>query len=433
MAASRTGSGSARQLIVALYRSGRQADALEAYADARRTLIDELGTEPGRELQELQRAVLRQDPRARRAGGRERLAAQPQPRGVAQDRHRARRRRRRPTTLRTTRRPGARRCWSGRVRPSASWSRHGAAVTPLGGGRLLGVFGVPVGAGRRLAAGGHGGRRAPLVRPRRPRRPRDRRGRDRRSARLGRAGRRGGPAPWSGRAGEVLAAARTWRLVRHAVTAAPRDGAWAIDAVDPDAAPLLRRLETPLVGRERELGRSSDAFERAAAEGRPHLVTVFGAPGVGKTRLAVECRGAPPRAGDCRSRPLPCRRARRRPTRRSATCSPHSPAATSPAWIRERLVSGRRRTARRAAGRRRRARRRDRAHRRTPPSRPAGCSPASRASGPCCSSSRTCTGPRPRSSTSSSRSSSSPRRRCSCSASHVPTCWTSGRTGAAGG
>ena len=36
--------------------------ALEAYADARRTLVDELGTDPGRELQELQRAVLRQDP-----------------------------------------------------------------------------------------------------------------------------------------------------------------------------------------------------------------------------------------------------------------------------------------------------------------------------------------------------------------------------------
>ncbi|MBA2476259.1 MAG: tetratricopeptide repeat protein [Actinobacteria bacterium] len=50
------------QLMVALYRSGRQADALEVYADARRTLVDELGLEPSRELRELERAVLRQDP-----------------------------------------------------------------------------------------------------------------------------------------------------------------------------------------------------------------------------------------------------------------------------------------------------------------------------------------------------------------------------------
>ena len=56
-----------RQLILALYRSGRQADALEAYARARRTFVDELGTEPGRELQELQRAVLAARSGARRA------------------------------------------------------------------------------------------------------------------------------------------------------------------------------------------------------------------------------------------------------------------------------------------------------------------------------------------------------------------------------
>ncbi len=51
-----------RQLMVALYRSGRQAEALEAYQDARRALTEELGIEPGRELRKLQQAVLRQDP-----------------------------------------------------------------------------------------------------------------------------------------------------------------------------------------------------------------------------------------------------------------------------------------------------------------------------------------------------------------------------------
>ena len=50
------------QLMLALYRTGRQADALAAYQDARRTLVDELGLEPSHELQELERAILRQDP-----------------------------------------------------------------------------------------------------------------------------------------------------------------------------------------------------------------------------------------------------------------------------------------------------------------------------------------------------------------------------------
>jgi YVTN family beta-propeller protein len=50
------------QLMLALYRSGRQAEALEAYQAGRRTLVDELGIEPGPELQKLQREILEQDP-----------------------------------------------------------------------------------------------------------------------------------------------------------------------------------------------------------------------------------------------------------------------------------------------------------------------------------------------------------------------------------
>jgi YVTN family beta-propeller protein len=50
------------QLMVALYRCGRQADALETYSAARRVLLDELGVEPGPALRELQAAILRQDP-----------------------------------------------------------------------------------------------------------------------------------------------------------------------------------------------------------------------------------------------------------------------------------------------------------------------------------------------------------------------------------
>jgi DNA-binding SARP family transcriptional activator/tetratricopeptide (TPR) repeat protein len=50
------------QLVLALYRSGRQADALRAYQDARTALVEQLGVEPGPELQALEQRVLAQDP-----------------------------------------------------------------------------------------------------------------------------------------------------------------------------------------------------------------------------------------------------------------------------------------------------------------------------------------------------------------------------------
>jgi DNA-binding SARP family transcriptional activator len=50
------------QLILALYRSGRQAEALETYRETRRVLVEELGIEPSAELRELERSILRQDP-----------------------------------------------------------------------------------------------------------------------------------------------------------------------------------------------------------------------------------------------------------------------------------------------------------------------------------------------------------------------------------
>jgi predicted ATPase/DNA-binding SARP family transcriptional activator len=50
------------QLMLALYRSGRQADALAVYQRARRTLVDELGLEPSESLRKLERAILAHDP-----------------------------------------------------------------------------------------------------------------------------------------------------------------------------------------------------------------------------------------------------------------------------------------------------------------------------------------------------------------------------------
>lgn len=292
-----------RQLIVALYRSERQADALDAYTDARRTLVEELGTEPGRDLQELQRAVLRQDPtldapaavapapsRAPLAEARKTVTivvADVAPADAPAD----------PEARRTV--------LSERARAAeVELGRHGASATSLGAARVLGVFGVP-------AAGDDDSLRAVRAAVAlRSSHLATRVGLSTGEVVTGDPLVSGAPVDEAARlqeqaeAGEVLAAARTWRVVRHAVTGSPRDGAWAIDAVDPDADPLLRRLETPLVGRDRELREIADAFERAVAEGRPHLVTVFGAPGVGKTRLSLECmerlRGAAtPVVGRC--------------------------------------------------------------------------------------------------------------------------------------
>jgi tetratricopeptide (TPR) repeat protein len=50
------------QLMLGLYRSGRQAEALDVYQTARSALVEELGIEPGRELRELNQAILEQDP-----------------------------------------------------------------------------------------------------------------------------------------------------------------------------------------------------------------------------------------------------------------------------------------------------------------------------------------------------------------------------------
>jgi DNA-binding SARP family transcriptional activator len=58
-----------RQLMLALYRSGRQPEALARYREGRRLLVQELGIEPSPALQELERAILRRDPSLDRGGG----------------------------------------------------------------------------------------------------------------------------------------------------------------------------------------------------------------------------------------------------------------------------------------------------------------------------------------------------------------------------
>jgi class 3 adenylate cyclase/tetratricopeptide (TPR) repeat protein len=98
--------------------------------------------------------------------------------------------------------------------------------------------------------------------------------------------------------GDVLIGKETLGLVRDAVRVEPVElsvrgkteavEAYRLLAVDPDAPALARRLDTPLVGRTRELERLHQDFDRAAAEATCHLFTLLGPAGIGKSRLLAE-------------------------------------------------------------------------------------------------------------------------------------------------
>jgi len=98
--------------------------------------------------------------------------------------------------------------------------------------------------------------------------------------------------------GEVLIGAETQRLVRDAVAVVPVEisvkgkpgllAAFQLTDVDLEAAPVARRLDTPLIGRRTELEQLMAAFERTVREGRCHLFTLLGVAGVGKSRLVAE-------------------------------------------------------------------------------------------------------------------------------------------------
>jgi class 3 adenylate cyclase/tetratricopeptide (TPR) repeat protein len=97
---------------------------------------------------------------------------------------------------------------------------------------------------------------------------------------------------------EILIGAETLALVREAVTADAVDPlvvkgksepltAWRLVAVQ-DEDQLARRFDVPMVGREQEIRRLLDAFERARRDRRCQIVTILGPAGVGKSRLARE-------------------------------------------------------------------------------------------------------------------------------------------------
>jgi class 3 adenylate cyclase len=99
--------------------------------------------------------------------------------------------------------------------------------------------------------------------------------------------------------GEILMGEATWRLIRNAALAEPLSpmsvkgkesplAAYRLLGIREGAEAIDRWLGSPLVGRAHELALAEEAFARATRELECHLFTIFGPPGVGKSRLSAE-------------------------------------------------------------------------------------------------------------------------------------------------
>jgi DNA-binding SARP family transcriptional activator/tetratricopeptide (TPR) repeat protein len=302
------------QLMLALYRSGRQAEALDVYQAGRSRLSDELGLEPGEALKGLQRAILEHDPALDLPSTQVREPAvgdvgspASAPAGTGDHREV----RKTVTVLFVSVEsqgdvesldPETQRRLAGRAfsEIGGAVESHGGTVETVAGDSMTAVFGVPAvhedDALRALRAAAHlrerlsGGQEIDVrvgvstgevvtggttTEARSTGRPITV------AARLGQAA----------AAGELLLDEATYRLVRDAIDVDPAERGLRFVGFRTDAFATRSRFNTPMIGRERERRRLRDAFEQATGDRSCQLFTILGPAGVGKSRLVQEFVG----------------------------------------------------------------------------------------------------------------------------------------------
>jgi class 3 adenylate cyclase/tetratricopeptide (TPR) repeat protein len=317
------------QLMLALYRAGRQADALTAYVEARHTLIEELGVEPSDELKELQRQILVHDPALGRAGRPETAMAGDDATSVAAEAPVPREERKvvtvlvadlvdftataellDPEDIRAFLMP-----YYTHIR--SELERFGGRVEKFIGDAVMAIFGAPIaheddpdravraalairdwlaeqeGPQRARIAVATGeahvalGARAVEVEP----------------VAVGDVVNTAARVQAAARVNGVLVGERTFRATSHTIEyreAEPViakgksepirvwEAVWALAQPGID----LSRHRSPFVGRERELAALQGRLAWAASERSPQLVTILGVPGIGKSRLVSELQRA---------------------------------------------------------------------------------------------------------------------------------------------
>jgi DNA-binding SARP family transcriptional activator/tetratricopeptide (TPR) repeat protein len=267
--------------MLALYRAGRQRDALRVYQEVRLELVEEFGLEPSESLRTLERMIIAHDPGLRLAPN----ATDVSPRDALK----------RNVVVAIMEivdldgaTAAARRAAAAALAEIAMViERHGGSVQQLLAEELVAVFGAPHGhdddTSRALRA---------VIEARDAVPPR--------FVVLSAIERLGGEEDVSAELdairqllahaapGDLLLGPEALRLVPAAVDVVPHESGegYRVLRFDPTAEPFARHLEAPIVGRESELRQLETRLDEVVRVGSPRRVVIVGDAGIGKTRLA---------------------------------------------------------------------------------------------------------------------------------------------------